>query len=71
MLHAPVPDEGVFAERIALVAQIVKSVPALEVTEPASTLIVTSSVLTAQTPLLIVQRKVVDEPAVKLFTVAL
>ena len=71
MLHARIPNKGSLAESKALVAQIVKSVPALAVVGRASTLIIISSDTGEHTPLVTVQRKVVDEPAVKLVTVVL
>ena len=58
MLHEPVPTEGLFAARVVLVAQSVWSGPALDAVGLLVKEITTSSVLTAQGALEVVQRSV-------------
>jgi len=65
-VHVPLPVAGAFPAKVAIVTlHKFWSGPAAEVVGDASTLITTSSVEEGQTPLEIVQRKVVEPPIVK------
>ena len=57
-VHNPVPTIGVFAAKVAVAAQMVWSVPALDTVGSWSTFIVIASALGVQVPLVIVQVKV-------------
>lgn len=71
-VQAPVPTVGVLPAKVAVVMLHKPwSVPALEVVGRASIWMLTSSVETAQNPLLIVHRKTVVAPTVKPVTVEL
>lgn len=62
-VHAPVPTDGVLAANVALaVEQMVWLMPAFEAVGSKETTISTSSVLTGQAPLVIVQRSVAVAP---------